>query len=494
MKEIAKLKASEVDGKRETEIKDYEFNGVRNLIHAKLLELQTPSLAVAVARNGKIIWEEGFGWADRENRVWANEHTMYSLASISKPITATGLMILKERGKLDLDRPINDYLGDAKLKAWVGNPDEATVRRVANHSSGLPLHYQFFYEDEPYRRPPMDETIRRYGNLVTAPGEQYQYSNVGYGILDYVISRLSGKSYPDFMRQEVFLPLDMTHASVYIRPGLEKYQAVRYGSDGLPIPFYDFDHPGASAVFSSAHDLVRFGMFHLKANLPDQQVILSDESIDEMQQPTMDIGNGHGYGIGWGITGNDMGYRSIGHGGGMGGVSTILVLIPSEKLAVVTLANSSSSLPGLISKEILSVLLPEYAKNRALLEAQQKQGENKTQKPVPEIIGEWSGSVHTYKEVVPFTLWFKESGDVHVQLGDQLKTLLNDVSFKDGYLEGRMMGDIGTEDANRRPYHLHVTLKLRGDVLNGAMIARSLPGRRMGNALSHWVELKKQRE
>jgi CubicO group peptidase (beta-lactamase class C family) len=423
---------------------------------------------------------------------------MYSLASISKPITTTGLMILKERGRLDLDRPINNYLGDAKLKAWVGNPDEATVRRVANHSSGLPLHYHFFHEDEPYQRPPMEETIRRYGNLVTAPGEKYQYANLGYGILDYVISRLSGKSYPDFMREEVFLPLDMTHTSVNIGPRLKKYQAVRYGSDGLPIPFYDFDHPGASAVFSSAHDLVRFGMFHLKAHLPDQKAILSDETIDEMQQPTADISNGNGYGIGWRINSNEMGYRSIRHSGGMGGVSTVLVLIPSEKLAVVALANSSSSLPDQISKEILSVMLPEYAKNRALSESKKEQEKGQSQepessfKPTPELIGKWSGSVHTYKREIPLTFWFKESADVHVQLGDQLKTLLNDVSFKDDYLGGRMMGDIGTEDANRRPYHLHVALKLRGQVLNGAITAISLPGPRLGNALSHWVELKKQ--
>ena len=483
--------------KDKTKIHKDQFNGVRELIRARLVEFSVPSLAVAVGKNGKILWEEGFGWADRENRVPANEHTMYSLASISKPITATGLMILKERGKLVLDRPINDYLGNAKLKAWVGNPDEATVRRVANHSSGLPLHYHFFHEDEPYRRPPMDETIRRYGNLVTAPGEKYQYANLGYGILDYVISRLSGKNYPDFMREEVFLPLDMTHTSVHIGPGLEKHQAVRYGSDGLPIPFYDFDHPGASAVFSSAHDLVRFGIFHLKAHLPDQKAILSDETIDEMQQPTADISDGNGYGVGWRINENEMGYRSVRHSGGMGGVSTTLALIPSEKLAVVALTNSSSSLSNLVSIEILSVMLPEYAKNRELSENKKKQEKNELQepepsfKPEPELIGKWTGSVHTYKGDIPLTFWFKESGDVHVQLGDQLKTLLNDVNFKDGYLGGRMMGDIGTEDANRCPYHLHVNLKLRGQVLNGSMTAISLPGRRMGNALSHWMELKK---
>ena len=71
-------------------------------------------------------------------------------------------------------------------------------------------------------------------------------------------------------------------------------------------------------------------------------------------------------------------------------------------------------------------------------------------------------------------------------------TLLNDSTFDDGYLRGKMMGDIGTEDANRLPYHLHLVLKLRGRVLNGSMIAMSQPGKRAGNALSHWVEVRKQ--
>jgi len=263
----------------------------------------------------------------------ATEHTMYSLASISKPITATGLMVLKELGKLDLDRPINDYLGAAKLNARVppgcGDAADATVRRVANHTSGLPLHWHFFYEDETCQRPPMDETIRRYGNLVTPPGEKHQYSNLGYGILDYAISRLSGKSYPDFMRHEVFLPLGMARASVDIGPGLEPHAAARYGSADWRIPFYDFDHPGGSAVFCSAHDLVRFGMFHLKAHLPDQKAILSDEALEEMQVPTASTGKTSGYGIGWAVNEDKLGYHGIGHAGGMVGVCTALEILSS---------------------------------------------------------------------------------------------------------------------------------------------------------------------
>lgn len=473
-----------------------EINNLRELINLKLVETGTASLAIAVAQDGEIIWEEGFGWANRESRIKADAHTMYSLASITKPITATGIMILKERGLIDLDRSINEYLGEAKVKAYVGNAEDATIRRVANHTSGLPLHYQFFYEDEPYSKPSTDETIRRYANLLTAPGEKYQYSNLGYGLLDYVISRLSGKSYTDFVREEIFIPLNMTRASINIEPYLEEFQARRYGTDGRPIPFYDFDHRGGSAAFCSAHDLVRFGMFHLKAHLLDQRAIISDESIDEMQIGTAEIGDNKYYGIGWAICDDMMGYKCIWHNGGMGGVSTTLKLFPEEKIVIAVLSNSSSDVPEIICDKVLTTLLPKYSEKRSDLEKRvnKKQEEASNFFPPEELIGTWEGIIRTYKKDIPITFWIKESGDIHVKMGDQLKVLLNDVSFKDFKLTGKMVGDIETEDANRLPYHLHVSLKLRGNVLNGAIMAISLPMPRLGNALSHWIELEQKQK
>ncbi len=473
-----------------------EFEAIRTKIPAELAKRGTPSVAIAVARDGQIVWEQGFGWADRENRVPATEHTMYSLASISKPITATGLAVLLQRGKIELDKPINDYLADAKLVARVGDAAEATVRRVANHSSGLPLHYQFFYVDEPYRRPPMDETIRRYGNLVTAPGERYQYSNLGYGVIDYVIARTSGKAFADFMREEVFQPLGLTHMSVDIGPGLERYEAVRYDTDELRIPFYDFDHPGGSGTYSSAHDLVRFGMFHLGDRLPDQKEIISEEWRKKMQEPTVDSGNNDGYGIGWSIGKNAQGDVVVSHSGGMGGVSTLLTLVPTKHVAVAVLANSSSPLPFSLSAEILDVLLPHPS-------GSEKKDDDglKFQAPpagsdaeLKTLVGTWKGHVHTYERDLPVTLSVQEDGDVHVQIEGQLATLLNRPRYHEGWLRGRMSGDLGTEDTARTPHDLQLEVKLRGDVLGGSLIAMSRPGKRVGNALTHWIELRRDAE
>jgi len=178
------------------------FDEIRATIRTEVERKSVAALSVAVAQNGRIIWEEGFGWADREKQIKATEHTVYSLASASKPMTAVGLMMLVQAGKIDLDRPVNDYLGAVKLRAQVGDSKDATVRRIANHTSGLPTHWQFYFADEPYRRPPMDETLRRYGILVTPPGERFEYSNLGFGILDYVIERVSGTRYATYMQQQ----------------------------------------------------------------------------------------------------------------------------------------------------------------------------------------------------------------------------------------------------------------------------------------------------
>lgn len=479
-----------------------QFAPIREKIASAIRDDNIPSIAVAVAKDGKIIWEEGFGLADRENRTPATEHTMYSVASVSKPVTATGLMVLVERGKVDLDKPIDDYLGDVKLRAFVGNAADATVRRVANHTSGLPLHYQFFYEGEPYDPPSFPESIRRYGTLVTAPGERYQYANFGYGLLDHVITEVGGKPYADFMREEVFLPLGMTHTSIDIGPGLEAQQAIRYTPEGKRIPFYKFDHPGASAVYSSAHDLVRFAMFHMREHLADQKQILKDESLAAMQENTALKNERDGYGIGWGTATDDRGYDYIQHTGGMPGVATCVRFVPSERLAIVSLANSRSGLAYRLPDLISEIMLPEVNKGRKIAEyvvplEQKPSGKSDEKQPeksssISELEGTWRGKLVTYQGEVPLRLIVQPDGDVHVRVGDQLETLLSNATFRDGLLRGRFAGTVPYDDNRGRDYTVQFGLKLREGVLNGSATTPTLPDAWGNSAVTHWAEVKKQ--
>jgi CubicO group peptidase (beta-lactamase class C family) len=446
-----------------------QFDQAREAIRHSMEEKGIPSVAIAVARKGKIIWEEGFGWADREKMTPATADTMYSLASISKPITATGLLKLVEQGKIDLDQPANKYLGIGQIRGLAGDASGATVRRILSHTAGLPHHVQFFYADEPYRAPSMEETIARYGVVVYSPGKGYEYSNLGFGILDYIISRVSGQDYSDYMRKEVFAPLGLTHTSVDIGSGLEPYAAQRYDARLRPIPFYTFDHTGASAIYSSAHDLVRFGMFHLKDHLSDQQAILKDSTLDQMHQEVTSIEGTLGYALGWYTRSDDHGYRFVAHTGGMPGVSTMLALIPSEDLVVVVLTNSEAD-SSKIRRAVLGAVLPKYAE--ALVhDSPPPDKKPEANLPPSQLLGKWTGTLQTWQGKIPFWMELRPGGDIHLKLGENFETLLNEVSYRDGVLFGTFPSSIPTPDVSR--YRSDVELKLwpEGDSLRGQATA-----------------------
>jgi len=454
-----------------------EFDKVRALIKEQLAETRMASIAVAAVRDGKIVWEEGFGWADVENRVAADARSRYALASISKAVTATGLMVLVRNGKVDLDRPVNDYLGEAKVTARAGSAKDATVRRVANHTAGLPVHHQFFYDNEPDKPPAMDDTITRYAYLTIPPRERFLYSNLGYGILGHVIARASGQEFGAFLRAEVFEPLGLDDMSLGVRPD-DKKEALRYDEAQKLLPRMTSDHPGASDLYGSAHDLARFALFHLKAHLKDQRAILSDEQIDELQRGKP------GQGMGCGIDETTGGYRLIRYSGGMPGSSTDVILVPAKRVAVLVLSNSRSRAVYTLSKAILSTLIPDLG--------------DAASKPVPgdkvdikTLAGTWVGAVHTYQAEIPFRLVITDSGEARATLGKEPECPVTNCRIvPEGFLTGQLRGDLGTEDLKRHRYVLVPHLKRNGDVLSGSLIAWSDDGRRERFELPHWVELK----
>jgi CubicO group peptidase (beta-lactamase class C family) len=129
------------------------FSKVRAMIQDILQKGGAPSLSIAVAENGNVVWEESFGYADKEKKTVATPDSLYALASISKSMTATGLMVLAERGRLDLDKPVNDYLGEAKLVWPAGDAAQATVKQMIYLEAGMPMHWNIFPTSKPERPP-----------------------------------------------------------------------------------------------------------------------------------------------------------------------------------------------------------------------------------------------------------------------------------------------------------------------------------------------------
>lgn len=477
---------------------DNRLAGVRRQIQEAVEKGAAPSIAVAVAVEGKIIWEEGFGWADRERRIPATPHTRYPIASVTKPFTATALMILAERGLVDLNRPVNQYLDkNAQLTGYAGDPSAATVRHLLQHRSGLPSpHAQFFYEDERYTKPSMEENIRRYGILVNPAGERWNYSNFGYGILERIIERLSGKSYESFLRSEIFSPLGLDRTT--IRP-VKNETAIIYDDKRTPIPFYDFGHRGASDVVSSVHDVVRFGMFHLKEHLPDQKPILKDATIDQMvndHHTTGSVGSRYGtdwfYGLGWGGRDkSEYGYRWYGHEGGMPGVSAQLKLFPEKRMAIAVLSNGRQGLTYSLIDTIADALLPDYPEMRKKDPVNGPRARPMSFAPASELLGEWSGEIKTWSGTVPVTMTFQADADIHIKIGDGMKTLVNDVRFESGRFSGGCYGTIPAPDTTLYPHQLWLDLTFRGTSLSGAAIAATTGGR-FHYHLPSWIRLTKQ--
>lgn len=455
----------------------YDFESVKSGIRQKINDHKVVSVAVAVAKDGHILWEEGFGSANREKSQLATPHTPYSLASISKPITATGLMTLVERNKVGLDNSINDYLGDVKIAGLAGDVSRASIRQVLSHTSGLPLHYHFFYENTDEQLAPMEQTIRRYGILVNPPGEVFEYSNLGYGILGELISRVSGQTYADFMTREVFLPLGMGDSFVAIGSVAKKGLAVRYDSQQLPLPNYDFDHRAASAIYSSADDLIRFGMFQLKDEIRGQRKILQPSTIDQMQRVATPPHGEKDYGFGWFVNDLDKPFAKVSHTGGMPGVSTVLNLYPKQDLAIVVLANSRSHDVDEIAAQIAESVLPEFTTAiREDLKRRKQEPDNfpKLANPPQELVGVWEGEVKTWEQTLDMKLVVSPDGEAKVKLGTEPDAEVKELSFKDGDLRGRFAGTIPTADARLYPHSVRLDLHLRNGKLSGEITAQTI--------------------
>lgn len=497
------------------------LNPISQKIEQLVMEGSIPSITVAVVRDGKILWEQAFGYADQEHENPATIHTPYPLASLSKPLTASGLMTLVEEGRINLDRPANHYLDDAGLTAHVGSTDEATLRRIANHTAGLPLHAQHFYTGTGFTPIHMNETISRYGNLISVPGERFQYSNLGYGILGYIIARMTNQNaphatvYANYMQQRVFSPLGMHHTFVYTGTVLPKECAKKYTPEGEIVPPYVTDSPGASAIYSSVHDMVRFAIFQLKNNPPDQVAILSEKAIDEMQTPGTETtptkdweSEGSGYGLGWhvGITKDRM--RIVYHHGGTLGISTSIALVPEENLAVVVLSNTNSEWTDVILIQTLCTLLN---RNAADFLPQQESNANDAPPELPQqYTGQWQGFVHTYEGDVPLKLAIQDAQHITTTLGKQFgerpghqtASILQEVTYEETepifnnygggpYLRGWLQGELDTLDVQRgQPNKLWLELKLRDHALTGALVAFSQKTFYSG-PISHWVMLEK---
>ncbi len=316
-----------------------------------------PGLAVAVVENGAYEWASGFGFADLENNVPATEHTLFRLASISKPISATAAMQLQERGQLDLDAPVQKYCPAFPIKSA-----PITTREVMGHLAGI-RHYKGGPEDlEIGNTKHFDNPIQggldffKDEPLLSEPGKTFHYSTQGYTLVGCVIEGASKGNYVDFVRQNVFVPAGMDQTQVDNRFAVIPYRTRFYAkteNGGVQnAEFLDSSYkiPGGGWL-SSAVDMAKF-----------EVAILNDKLIkratrDLMWTPLKPTdGSKDRYGLGWGND-DENGIITVGHTGGQQGTSTAFILTPTQRDGVVVLANMEGVGARDLAVEILKVVV-----------------------------------------------------------------------------------------------------------------------------------------
>jgi serine beta-lactamase-like protein LACTB, mitochondrial len=299
----------------------------------------TPGLALAIAVEGKIVYSEGFGLADLEERVPVWPTTKFRIGSISKPLTAVGLMELVQSGKLDLDAPIQKYVPSFPDKGTV-----ITVRMVAGHLGGI-RHYQGdeFTIQKHYANVTEGLAIFKDDPLVAPPGMKFNYSSYGYNLLSAAIESASRQDFLSYMQANVFVPLGLVHCtpdqnSQIVEQRSRFYELPKSG----PVenaPYVDNSYKWAGGGFlSTAEDLVRFGSALL------QPGILNAQSLKTMftSQKTSS-GEETGYGIGWGIAKSPSGKQTYEHSGGSVGGHCQLILYPDTHVVVALVTNLSGA-------------------------------------------------------------------------------------------------------------------------------------------------------
>lgn len=328
-----------------------EFASV--LLEAMMEESGTPGVSIAVGLDGDVVWADGFGYADIENRTAVWEETKFRIGSVSKPLTAAALGLLFERGRLDLDAPVRRYVPAFPEKRW-----EITTRQLAGHLAGV-RHYvgEEFLSAKRYKSVGEGLEIFAEDSLLFEPGTLYSYSSYGWNLISAVIEGAADAEYLTYMRENVFEPLGLEHTVADHTDSIIPQRTRFYvrASDGriLNAPYVDNSYKWAGGGFlSTPSDLVRFAFAHIEPGF------LSSETVDTLwtSQRTAD-GEETGYGIGWSVREDSAGQRQVAHGGGSVGGTTLLILYPERRAGLAIVGNMSNAPVGSPARLILDAFL-----------------------------------------------------------------------------------------------------------------------------------------
>jgi CubicO group peptidase (beta-lactamase class C family) len=302
--------------------------------------------SVLVAQGDKIVFEKSYGDANLEWNIPDDSSTKYRIGSMTKQFTAASILLIEERGKLSTDDYVKKYMPDAPA-SW----EKVTIYNLLTHTSGIPSFTSFpdYHASEATPATPKSLVDRfRDKPLDFQPGEKWSYSNSGYVLLGYLLEKISGQSYSNFVTENIFKPLAMKDSGYDSNSSVITHRATGYepspngpvnsGYIDMTIPF------SAGALYSTTHDLLLW-----------EQALYGGKVLSAASLKKMTTLYRENYGCGLMIN-TAKGHLQYAHGGGIEGFNTEMAYYPNDKLTVIVLANLNGGAPGEIAGKLAAVV------------------------------------------------------------------------------------------------------------------------------------------
>lgn len=373
--EVAPLDENEPKGKYTISLslikpKAVTLNDQVDEVFAQWDSKESPGAAVAVVKNGAIIYKKGYGMANLEYDIPNSPSTVFHIASVSKQFTAFSILLLEKAGKLSLDDDIRKYLPEV--------PDfgkTITLRHLATHTSGLRDQWNLLAMagwrlDDVITKEQVLKIVSKQKELNFNPGEEFTYCNTGFTLLAEVVARVSGQSFAEFTQANIFTPLKMKNTLFYDdHEKIVKNRAYSYHeNNGYKKNVLSYANVGATSLFTTAEDL---SLWALNFSSP----LVGDSTLVRKLNTLAVLNNGKTFGGALGqFVGQYKGLNEIQHGGADAGYRSFLTRFPDEKLSVIVLSNVAEFNAGDIAHKVADIYLKDKLKVEPPKEV--KKGEN----------------------------------------------------------------------------------------------------------------------
>jgi CubicO group peptidase (beta-lactamase class C family) len=423
------------------------LKGFPQFVEKMLKEWEVMGAAVAIVKDGKVVFAGGFGYRDVKNKLEVTPDTLFAIGSCTKAFTATVLGIMVDEGKLEWNQPVRTYLPSFKLQDPVAS-EQMTPMDLVIHRSGLPRHDLVWYSSSRTRK----DLVNRLQFL--EPSKSFrstcQYNNLMFMAAGYMAGKIAGMSWEELVQKKIFDPLGMKTSNFSVKDSQKarnfSFPYSKRDEKVVEIPFRNIDAIGpAGSINASANEMARWILLNLnKGKIGDKQVI-SEETLEKLHSPQMATGRPiskykeflfSAYGIGWAITAY-RGHLVVSHGGGIDGFISRVSLLPRDNTGVVVLTNTDRDgrnfCPVIVFNLLDRILrLPQVPWSKRIKERNEEAKKKAEEKKKKQDTNRKSNTKPSHN-LEDYTGEFENPGYGNLTIkkdGEQLTAALNNLHFK----------------------------------------------------------------